>query len=106
MDSFFDVFTEIQVEGHTLVNEDPARIVSEPFSRLPIWNTQYQLTEPVLLFDKNNPSAPALYRMDVFHPYFGYIIHWWKPIYSIYIIKLTPFWIPLPAYPLRICFPP
>ena len=51
VDAFFDVFTEIKVGGQTLVNQDPARIVSEPFTRLPIWNTPFQLSQPVLLFD-------------------------------------------------------
>lgn len=102
VDSFFDIFTEIEVGGQTLVNQDPARIVSEPFSRLPIWNTPFQLTQPVLLFDKNEPSQPAQYRLDVFNPHFQWIIHWWKPVFSIYIIKLTPFWIPIPHIPFEL----
>lgn len=61
VDSFFDVFFEIDVSGGTQHNEVPGRLSSVITRKPPAPSDRYQLLEPVALFDaKGGPTGYLL----------------------------------------------
>ncbi|MCG3200007.1 MAG: hypothetical protein GHCLOJNM_04536 [bacterium] len=97
--SFFDVFFEVTIEGNHLVNPTPLDLRSPgpTINELPFRNAQHLGWNcPLTLHPASAPNAPATYSLDNFTCVFVNRIPWWIPWWSCYIVKLTPFCIPIP----------
>jgi hypothetical protein len=99
--SFFDIFTEITIDGKTYTNRDPIHLQSEPVESLPFQNTpHFAVNVPIPLYNFDDPpGAPPMYLIQQMDYTFVKPKPWWFPWWSIYIIKVNPFGFPIPSIP-------
>jgi len=103
-DSFFDVYFEIEIGGEKTFNKDALRLAafdaaSPPVTALPYQNVVHTGANcPIVFYSKTDPGVPVL-QVDSIEYTFVQPFLWWYPWFSIYIIKINPFWFPIPFIP-------
>ncbi|GMV64243.1 MAG: hypothetical protein AMXMBFR75_00510 [Candidatus Hinthialibacteria bacterium] len=103
--SFFDVFFEVSLEGYPsgLINKDPAHLQCGVVPEIPYQNITHNLAQvPIPLYSKDNPNGDPVALVQQMNYTFVRPIFWWFPWWSIYIIKLNPFCIPIPYIPFTL----
>lgn len=105
--SFFDVFFDVTLtdvdRDVNLFNRQGAQWQSEQVDALPFEGVTHTLTNaPIPLFNQADPNGEPVALIQQMNCTFIRPIPWWFPWWSIYIIKLNPFCIPVPFVPFEL----